>query len=638
MLTLFIPFITFVTSFFARFLGNRAASYLIIFSITLSWILSILMIKKVCLEEIIYSYQINWLQIYTFDLKFSFHFDSLSTIMTLLITTITLLVMIYSYSYLGEDPSIIRFLAYLSFFCFTMLTMVTSGNYVQFFIGWEGVGLASYLLISFWTTRNEANLSGLKAVIINRIGDVFFMFALGLMWTLFRSFDYGIIFSTFPAIVDENNIIIADTDIISLSSLLAFCLCVAAFAKSAQLLLHTWLPDAMEGPTPVSSLLHSATMVTAGVYLIIRSSFIFSFMPYLSNIMAFISIVTVIVSSLIGLYAHDLKKIIAYSTCSQLGFMLYSCSLGFYNFAFFHLVTHAMFKCLLFLCSGSIIHALSDEQDLRKMGYLLPFLPLTFTCMLIGTLALTGFPMLSGFFSKDLLLETAYSSSSYGIFIFSIATFAAFLTSFYSFRSFYLIFYSNLSSVFKSSFSIISEAPLLMLISMVTLTVLGIISGCLLEDVFVGLSGLFFWNHSIFYPLFIIITESEYINLTLKLLPTFASILGGIFSIYYLTTAYFFVILTYFYRAITLVYNKFHFDSFYNLIAKSSTFFAYNVQYIIIDRGLLELFATTGAVRTIKVFYDLFTFIHSGSMIKSFAIIISATSLIIYINYFFLFN
>lgn len=362
MLLFLLPFLGFILNFWSRFIGKKASIGLSIGSVLLTFIYALKTSIEIFSGKII-TYTWSWLLLETLELHFSFLLDPLSISMSLLITFITTLVMIYSSKYLEADPSIARFLSYFALFDLCMLLMVTSGNYVQFFLGWEGVGLTSFLLISFWHTRTEANKGALKAVVVNRIGDVFFMLSLALMWLMFKSFDYGTIFSLYPEYVVINNFGPDVTWLSQPETLLALFLLIAASAKSAQFLLHIWLPDAMEGPTPVSSLLHSATMVTAGIFLIIRSSTIFAQNAQISLIMTILGITTAIVSGLMGLAQYDLKRIIAYSTCSQLGFMTLACGLGYYTYALFHLITHAFFKCLLFLCSGSIIHAVSDEQE-----------------------------------------------------------------------------------------------------------------------------------------------------------------------------------------------------------------------------------------------------------------------------------
>lgn len=630
---IFIPILGLLFSIFSRYLGKKNASIMLIMSIIITFLYASYFIIEI-FNGTTYLYKFTWMEFSNLSLSFQTLIDPLSLAMSLLITFITSLVMIYSYSYLNQDPGIIRFLSFFVLFDLCMLIMVTAGNYVQFFLGWEMVGLTSYLLISFWHTRNEANKGALKAVVMNRIGDVFFMLALALIWVLFKSFDFSIIFNLYPEYLKNTNNFIFGYQI-NLPILLAFCLLIAACAKSAQFLLHTWLPDAMEGPTPVSSLLHSATMVTAGIYLIIRSSFIFSQTPTISLIMTILGILTALISGLIALNQYDLKRIIAYSTCSQLGFMTLACGLGYYNYAFFHLTTHAFFKCLLFLCSGSIIHALNDEQDIRKMGNLFHYLPITFICMTIGTLALTGFPFLAGYYSKDLILETAYISSQFGKIIFILAIFAAFLTSFYSMRSLYLVFFRQSASFAKPIIYNITESSFLMLIPIIILTILAIISGYFLQPLFTGPINLIIWQNSIATPIMSSLTEHEYLSYYTKILPTIFSLLGLISSYIFFSTTTFYSSYLFYYYFINITSQKFYIDQIFNyFIAKSTTSFGY-LQYTLFDRGYLEKFGPYGLTQLI-LFLMRFNKLNLKGFITHY-LLISFLLLILY-YFIFLFN
>jgi len=635
MLSLILPLIGFLFSFFGRYLGKQIISTFIISTVGMAFITACINAYTILGNKITIKYSFKWITLNEIDLQFTFLLDSLSIILILLITFITFLVMIYSSSYLEQDPSLIRFLSYLALFCFCMLTLVISGNYVQLFIGWEGVGLSSYLLISFWHTRTEANRGALKAVLLNRIGDVFFMLALGICWILFKSFDFNTIFQLYPELLEiEYTILFLNTEI-NFKTLLTLFLLLAACAKSAQFLLHTWLPDAMEGPTPVSSLLHSATMVTAGVFLIIRSSTIFSFTPNLSYIMALLGVLTALISGLIGMNQYDLKRIIAYSTCSQLGFMILACGLGYYTYALFHLITHAFFKCLLFLCSGAILHALGDEQDIRRMGNLFYFMPITFIIMLIGTIALVGFPMLSGYYSKDLILETAYSSSSFGIFIFILASLAAFLTSFYSIRSLYFVFFGKTFPANKHVVPFIEDAPLPMHIPMSILAICSIFSGYILTDIFTGSIGLFFQKISILIPILSSLIEHEFELLFIKLFPTFAGFCGLLLGYTFFASSYFYYIYLTQYSFFNLTNQQFFFTSLYNLLAKLALNFGY-FQYKILDRGLLELFSGTGFyIIILKIKQKIQYFFISGYLLHYLILSIGAILILnIYINIF----
>lgn len=347
--------------------------------------------------------------------------------MLVVITSISFLVHLYSREYMEHDPFLPRFLSFLSLFTFFMLVLVTADNLVQLFLGWEGVGLCSYLLINFWYTRILANKAAIKAMLMNRIADVFFVFAVCLCFLSLGSCDYLVLFLN-PSFASMD--------------LLCLFLFIGAIGKSAQLGFHTWLPDAMEGPTPVSSLLHAATMVTAGVFLVVRCSPLFESTSFLLPLLAIFGGLTAFFSAFVALFQWDLKKVIAYSTCSQLGYMFLACGFSFYSVALFHLFNHAFFKALLFLSAGAVIHALGDEQDMRKMGGLARFLPFTLTAMLFASLAIMGFPFLTGFYSKDLILEWLLASYQVnGFFLYSLALGAAFLTATYSFRLIHFVFF-----------------------------------------------------------------------------------------------------------------------------------------------------------------------------------------------------
>src|SRR6201997_404852 len=334
----------------------------------------------------------NWVHISEFIVPYKFLLDPLSISFATLISFITLLILIYSYDYLYNDPNLVKFFSYLNFFSFSMTCLCISGNYLVMFLGWETVGLASYLLINFWTTRNQANQAALKAIIFNRVGDAAFLAGLALLNLLFHSLEFEDIDLLLPSFKTTNLTVFSYT--FPAIETLAFFFLVAASAKSAQILLHCWLPDAMEGPTPVSALLHSATMVTAGVFVVLRSSLIFTHAPIISSVMAILGLITANFASFTGLLQYDIKRIIAFSTCSQLGMMIYAAGIGNYQFALFHLINHAFFKALLFMCAGSVIHAVNDK-DIRRMGGLFKSLPITYITMLIASLSLVGFPFLS---------------------------------------------------------------------------------------------------------------------------------------------------------------------------------------------------------------------------------------------------
>ena len=365
--------------------------------------------------------------------------------MLVVVTTVSALVHVYSIGYMSHDPERPRFFCYLSLFTFAMLMLVTADNLVQLFFGWEGVGLCSYLLIGFWYKRPSANAAAIKAFVVNRVGD--FGFALGIfaVFVLFNSVEYETIFANAPTLAGDPrttmHFLSWDFDALTVTCLLLF---MGAMGKSAQFLLHTWLPDAMEGPTPVSALIHAATMVTAGVFMVARLSPLFELSPDALAFVTFIGATTAFFAATVGLVQNDIKRVIAYSTCSQLGYMFVAMGVGAYSVGMFHLFTHAFFKALLFLGAGSVIHAVSNEQDMRKMGGLRKHIPVTYWLMVIGTLALTGFPLTAGYFSKDAIVEAAYEgTNSFAGYGFVLTVAAALMTSFYSWRLIFMTFHGK---------------------------------------------------------------------------------------------------------------------------------------------------------------------------------------------------
>jgi NADH-quinone oxidoreductase subunit L len=414
--------------------------------------------------------------------------------MLVVVTSVSALVHIYSIGYMSHDPHKPRFMAYLSLFTFAMLMLVTSDNFIQLFFGWEGVGLCSYFLIGFWFKKETANSAAIKAFVVNRVGDFGFALGIFLIFYLFGTVNYNEVFQQIPSVVDKRlNFLGFEVNSIDLICLLLF---IGAMGKSAQILLHTWLPDAMEGPTPVSALIHAATMVTAGVFLVVRCSPIYEYSELALNLITVVGMTTAIFAASVALVQTDIKKIIAYSTCSQLGYMFFAAGVGAYNIAMFHLFTHAFFKALLFLGSGSVIHAFKDEQNINSMGGVWKKLPYTYVLMIIGTLALTGFPLLSGFYSKDAIIEFAYlRDNTTGYYAAGIGIFTAFLTSIYSWRLIFKTFhgsYNNKSIKIEET----HESPLVMLLPLIILSIGAIFAGFIFKELFFDTN---FWGNSIFF-------------------------------------------------------------------------------------------------------------------------------------------
>jgi len=452
-------------------------------------------------HSIIHIKLFDWIAVGSFIVSWSIYVDPVTRIMLIVICSVSALVHIYSIGYMSHDNSKPRFMAYLSLFTFAMLALVTADNFLQLFFGWEGVGLASYLLIGFWYKKSTANAASIKAFVVNRVGD--FGLALGIfaIFYLFGTLDYQEVFYKAEALAAgtsniSSSIFFFGYEIGSLN-LICFLLFIGAMGKSAQIFLHTWLPDAMEGPTPVSALIHAATMVTAGVFLIVRCSPMYDLAPDILSLITFVGATTAIFAASIGLVQNDIKRIIAYSTCSQLGYMFFAVGVGAYGAAMFHLFTHAFFKALLFLGAGSVIHAVNDEQDIRKMGGLSSYIPFTHMLMLIGTISLMGFPFTAGYYSKDAIIESAYlASSGFSSYAFIIGLLGVLMTSFYSWRLMFLTF-NGTSRIEEKDISRIHESPNVMLIPLIILAIGALFSGYFFKDYFIGSNSELFWGNSI---------------------------------------------------------------------------------------------------------------------------------------------
>ncbi len=497
---LFLPLVaSIISGFFGKIIGDRFSQLITCLFVFISAILSIVIFYKVLTT----GYENNliistWLSSGSLNVNWSIKIDTLSSVMLLVVTSISFLVHIYSIGYMSHDPNKPRFMSYLSLFTFSMLTLVTSDNFLQLFFGWEGVGLCSYFLIGFWYKKESANAAAIKAFLVNRVGDFGFALGIFLIFYTFGNINYTEVFNQVPLIKDQEISLIGLK--INSINLICILLFIGAMGKSAQIFLHTWLPDAMEGPTPVSALIHAATMVTAGVFLIVRCSPLFEYSELALSLITIIGMTTAIFAASVALVQNDIKKIVAYSTCSQLGYMFFAAGVGAYNVAMFHLFTHAFFKALLFLGSGSVIHAFKDEQDITKMGGVWKKLPYTYTFMIIGTLALTGFPFLSGFYSKDAIIEFAYlSGNATGYCAATVGIFTAFLTSIYSWRLIFKTFhgdYNNKNLEIKN----IHESSLIILIPLFILSLGAVASGFIFKDLFIGYEKAYsFWGKSILF-------------------------------------------------------------------------------------------------------------------------------------------
>jgi NADH-ubiquinone oxidoreductase chain 5 len=511
-----------VSGFFGRKVGVSGAQLITCSSLIIITIIAIIGFFEVGFNNIPVSIQLfKWIDSESLNVSWGFNFDSLTVSMLLPVLIVSCLVHIYSIGYMSHDPHNQRFFSYLSLFTFMMIILVTANNFLLMFVGWEGVGVCSYLLVSFWFTRIAANQSSISAFLTNRVGDTFLtigMFAI--LWS-FGNVDYSTVFSLAPYI--NENIV----------TIIGICLLIGAMAKSSQVGLHVWLPMAMEGPTPVSALIHAATMVTAGVYLLMRTSPLIEYSSTVLLLSLWVGAITTVFSSLIGLFQQDIKKVIAYSTMSQLGMMVIAVGLSSYNIALFHLVNHAFYKALLFLGAGAVIHSVADNQDFRKYGGLRQFLPLTYSVMLIASLSLVAFPFMTGFYSKDFILESAYGQFYFSsTVVYFIATIAAMFTTLYSVKVLYLTFLTNPNGPLIN-YKKAHEGDIFMSLPLIILAIFSIFFGFISKDIFIGLGSGFFSDNSLFiHPSHEIMLDTEFAVPTLfKLLPLVFTIILSILSI-----------------------------------------------------------------------------------------------------------
>jgi NADH-ubiquinone oxidoreductase chain 5 len=531
----------------------------------------------------------TWINVGLLNISWSFLFDMLTVSMLLTVSIVSLIVHIYSYEYMNNDPYIVRFFAYLSLFTFFMFVLVTANNLVQLFLGWEGVGICSYLLIGFWNTRVMANKSAIKALIVNKVGDVCLLLSMAIIFCFFKTLEFPVLFSLYPYFLNTTFIFL--TYECNVLNLIGILILIACMAKSAQIGLHTWLPDAMEGPTPVSALIHAATMVTAGVFLIIRFSPAFEFMPNVLIKLIFVGSLTTFLGATIGMLQNDIKKIVAYSTCSQLGYMILACGVSNYLGSLFHLINHAFFKALLFLAAGAIIHALSDEQDIRKMGNLVQILPFIYISFLIGSLALTGFPFFSGYYSKDYILESTlihYNINSNIAFWFGSVS--AFFTAFYSFRLIFLVFFFNNNS-YKQVIKAIREPEMFIFISLLVLIIFSIVAGFFLKDCLIGLGSDAFGSSIFISPWNTNLADVEFIPFSVKIIPIVVSLLGT-YLILFIYNYLFYEVVKFKikHNKIYRFFNqKWYFNNFYNYFLGKNIFnLSYDFFFIILEQGIFE--------------------------------------------------
>ena len=577
------------SGFFGRKIGVSGAQLITCTCVIITTLLAIITFFEVGLNNIPTSINLfRWIDSESLNALWGFNFDSLTVSMLIPVLIVSSLVHVYSIGYMSHDPHNQRFFSYLSLFTFMMIILVTSNNFLLMFVGWEGVGVCSYLLVSFWFTRIAANQSSISAFLTNRVGDCFLTIGIFIILWSFGNIDYYTVFTIAP-FINENII-----------TIIGICLIIGAMAKSSQVGLHVWLPMAMEGPTPVSALIHAATMVTAGVYLLMRTSPLIEYSSTVLLVSIWLGGITAVFSSLIGLFQQDIKKVIAYSTMSQLGMMVIAIGLSSYNIALFHLVNHAFYKGLLFLGAGAVIHAVHDNQDFRKYGGLRQFLPLTYSVMLIASLSLVAFPYMTGYYSKDFILESAYGNYFLSsIIIYYIATIAAIFTTLYSIKVLYLTFLTN-PNTSLNNYKHVHESGLYMSIPLIILAIFSIFFGYISKDIFIGLGSGFFSDNSIFiHPLHEIMLETEFgVNIIYKLLPLLLTISFSIFSLFIFEYYPYLLIILKYTRLgynifgllnqrflIELIYNKYITNVILNLGGQTTK---------ILDRGSVELLGPYG--------------------------------------------
>ena len=629
---LFLPLLSFIISgFFGKYIGDRISEIITSLFVSISAVLALLVFYQVITQ----GYENNiviasWLHSGSLNVNWSIKIDALSAVMLVVVTLISSLVHIYSIGYMSQDPHKPRFMAYLSLFTFAMLTLVTSDNFLQLFFGWEGVGLCSYFLIGFWYKKDSANAAAIKAFIVNRVGDFGFALGIFLIFYLFGTVNYNEVFQQIPQNLN-NKLSFLGLHINSID-LICILLFIGAMGKSAQIFLHTWLPDAMEGPTPVSALIHAATMVTAGVFLVVRCSPIFEYSQLTLNIITFVGMSTAFFAATVALVQNDIKKIIAYSTCSQLGYMFFAAGVGAYNVAMFHLFTHAFFKALLFLGSGSVIHSFKDEQNINQMGGIWKKLPYTWVLMIIGTLALTGFPFLSGFYSKDAIIEYAYlRGNTAGYYAVVVGIFTALLTSIYSWRLIFKTFHGTYNNK-KLKINTMHESPFVMLTPLIILAIGAIFAGYFFKELFIGHSSSnYFWTDSIKFLL----------PLSLDHPPLWIIYITPIIVILSIPLSYYLFVKN---KNITnwlvnenkplynFLLNKWYFDELYDFLfvkpfKKIGIFFWKNVDIKIIDK-----FGPDGISNLIKIFSNKAVKFQSGYVYQyAFIMLLGFSALLTYL-------
>nr|QCS25146.1 NADH dehydrogenase subunit 5 [Arthonia cupressina] len=622
---IFLPLVgSVISGFFGRRVGVSGGKLIATNCVVFTTMLAILIFFEVGFNNIsVYVELFKWIDSETFNVFWGFNFDSLAVSMLIPVLIVSCLVHVYSVGYMSHDPHNQRFFSYLSLFTFMMIILVTANNFLLMFVGWEGVGVCSYLLVSFWFTRISANQSSMAAFLTNRIGDCLLTVGMfGLLWS-YGNIDYATVFSLAP-FVNEN-----------LVTIIGICLVIGAMAKSSQIGLHIWLPMAMEGPTPVSALIHAATMVTAGVYLLIRSSPLIEYSSTVLLSCLLIGAITTVFSSLVGLFQQDIKKVIAYSTMSQLGMMVTAIGLSSYNIALFHLINHAFYKALLFLAAGSVIHAVSDNQDFRKYGGLILLLPLTYSVMLIGSLSLMAFPFMTGFYSKDLILESLFGQFNFFAFVaYLLASIGAMFTTLYSVKVIYLTFIANPAGP-KIYYEKAHENDIYISLPLIILAFFSIFFGYFSKDVFIGLGSGFFTDNAIFVHTLhetMLDTEfalSSYVKLSPLIFTTFLTLTYITCSEFYNKTLIQFKLSKLGYNIFSFFNQRFYVELFYNKYVVETTLQLGGQTTKVLDKGSIELAGPYGLEKGLLYLSKNVTSLDTG-VITSYALYI-LISLVFYI-------
>jgi NADH-quinone oxidoreductase subunit L len=563
-----------IAGFFGRAIGDRGAQLVTCGALLLSAVLGLFLFRDILASEEVRVIPLTkWIVAGGVDVEWALRLDTLSGVMIVVVTVVSSMVHIYSIGYMHGDPSIPRFMSFLSLFTFFMLSLVTADNFVQLFFGWEGVGLMSYLLVGFWYDRPSANAAAIKAFLVNRVGDFGFSLGIYAVFVIFGSLDFGTVFSAAPKAVGTTIEFLGwHVDSLTVACILLF---IGAMGKSAQIPLHTWLPDAMEGPTPVSALIHAATMVTAGVFMVCRLSPLFEYAPTALGVVGIIGGTTAMFAASIGMAQPDIKKVVAYSTCSQLGYMFAAAAVSAYGAAIFHLFTHAFFKGLLFLCSGSVIHAMGGEQDMRRMGGLWRKTPITYATMWVGALSLSAIPFFSGYYSKDTILDVAWASgTAVGRYAWVLGTLAAFMTAFYISRVMFMTFHGK-PRAGEEVMHHAHESPWVMLVPLIVLAIGAAFFGFLGYDFFVGHDRASFWKSAILVlPQHDSLDAAEGNPFLIRYLPLTVAVIGiAIAYVFYVVDPRIPVRLASYYRALYLfLLNKWYFDELYDWLFVRTAF------------------------------------------------------------------